>query len=186
MTARRPWALFLLVASSACAARGSAPVGAEAEPHGACVGAVEVVEGLHEVSDPALVQQALGAPGKGQLCEAKAFEVTRPLPVFRVWDASKPPTRLGRWWSFARPAGPREAYRAANEICAEWSALDVATECHLSVGAHVVLGPGQSATRAGGAYTASPTNQLFVPNDTRDPAHPKVFVGDCGSDAPWP
>lgn len=152
----------------------------------ACPGKVEVVEGLKEVDDPALLQQALGEPGKGSLCTGKVFEATKAVTVYRVWNKAKAYTQLGRWWSFSTPRGPVDAYRAANDICPEWSALDVVSECHVKVGAHLVVGPGQSATCEKGGYPASPVNQVFIPNDTKDPANQKLFVEACTAGAPWP
>ena len=155
-------------------------------PSAACVGYVQEQEGLREVPDPELLRQALGFPGKGSLCTARVFEAVRPVTVYRVWNKAKPYTQLGRWWSFAAPKGPVAEYRRDNAICPEWSALDVVSACKLKVGARVVVGPGQSAECKDGTYPASATNQVFVPNDTRDPAKPSVHVEACTEGAPWP
>jgi hypothetical protein len=152
----------------------------------ACPGKVEVADGLQEVSDGTLLEQALGAPGKGSLCTGKVFQVVKPVTVYRVWNKAKAYTQLGRWWSFSTPRGPADDYRRANDICPEWSALDVVSECKLKVGARVVVGPGQSATCEKGALPASATNQVFVPNETKDPANQKVFVEGCTPGAAWP
>ncbi|MEO7331492.1 MAG: hypothetical protein ABI193_23150, partial [Minicystis sp.] len=95
-------------------------------------------------------------------------------------------TKLGRWWSLSAPKGPIESYRTANAICPEWSDLDMVSECTLKVGAHVVVGPGQSATCKAESFPVSSTNQVFVPNETKDPANQKVFVEACTDGAPWP
>lgn len=57
--------------------------------------------------------------------------------------------------------------------------MDAVSECHLRVGAHVALGPGQSARCAGDvSYPACAALQLYVPNDTR--ATPNVlYVENC-------
>lgn len=182
--------LFSLAFAStliACSSTAPPPPPASAPaPANACAGAVEVVDGLREVDDGALLQQALGAPGKGNLCTGKVLEATKAVTVYRVWNKAKPYTQLGRWWSFSTPKGPVDAYRAANAICAEWSDLDVVSECRLKIGAHVVVGPGQSATCAKTSYPPSATNQVFIPNDTRDPANQKVFVEGCSAGAAWP
>jgi hypothetical protein len=150
------------------------------------------VAGLEEVHDEALLMRALGEPGNGKLCTGKVFAAAKPVSVYRVWDGAKTSTQLGSWWSFSKPAGPRETYRSANAICPEGSKLDVFSECHLKVGARVVVGPGQSAECEDSATShkwtvpASAMNQVFIPNETRDPANPKVFVEGCSAGAPWP
>jgi len=184
----RPRAFLLAVCLqtlAACRGETPAPV-APPQPVAPCSGTVEAHDGLAAIEDPALLKQALGEPGKGDLCTGKAFAVTRPLKVYRVWDKAKAGTQLGRWWSFARPAGPVEAYRLANVICPEWSALDIVSECTLKPGSHVVMGPGQSATCAGGPYPASPTNQVFVNNDMRAPGSPRLLVEGCTPGSAWP
>ncbi len=155
-------------------------------PAASCAGVVQAPEGLREVDDAALLKQAVADPGKGGLCAGKVFEAVRPVTVFRVWNRAKVETALGRWWSFAKPQGPVDAYRRANAICPEWSELNYANECHLKVGARVVVGPGQSADCKGTPYDRSATNQVFVPNDTRDANDPKLFVEGCSSGAIWP
>jgi hypothetical protein len=162
------------------------PPAATSPAASACPGTIEARDGLQEVTDEPLLKQALGAPGKGSLCTGKVYEARKAVTVYRVWNKAKAYTQLGRWWSFQRPSGPVEAYRAANAICPEWSALDVVSECRLKAGARIVVGPGQSATCEKGAFPASPTNQVFVPNDTRDPANQKVFVEACTPGAAWP
>ena len=48
------------------------------------------------------------------------------------------------------------------------------------------LGPGQSAACKAESFPVSPTNQVFIPNETKDPANQKVFVENCTDGAPWP
>ncbi|WP_051229239.1 hypothetical protein [Paludibacterium yongneupense] len=153
----------------------------------ACAGHVVVPYGMAEVSNADLLQQAVQAPGKGGLCEGKVLRVQQPLTVYRVWDSASRSSQYGRWWSFAPPAGPVAAYRAENAICPGWSALNTVKQCRLKVGAEIVVGPGQSAQCGGAAsYPASPVNQVFIPNDTRDPANIKLGVADCLDDVAWP
>ena len=139
--------------------------------------------GLVEVNDPALLQSAVGAPGAGGLCRGKVFEVVAPVPVFRVWAAAGVDSAFGRWWSLTEPEGPRDAYRIANGICREWSALDRASRCVLKAGARVVIGPGQSAQCNAGLLAQSAVNQVYVPNDTRKNV---LWVENCTPGAPWP
>lgn len=152
-----------------------------------CVGTIDPPYGLARVTDPVLLASALGKPGAGGLCTGQVFQVTQPLTVYRVWDASRSTSRLGRWWSFEPPAGPVDAYRVKNEICPAWSSLDRVTQCHLKVGAQIAIGPGQSA-RCDDRLTYPPSAeiQVFVPNDTRDAAHAKIDVIECEADVAWP
>jgi hypothetical protein len=161
-------------------------VPASAAQGAACPGKVEAIDGLAPADDDALYKQALGQPGKGSLCTGQVFEVLRPVKVYRVWTKEKSHTKLGRWWSFSRPRGPVSEYRRANAICAEWSDLDVVSECTLKAGARVVVGPGQSALCKAESYPVSETNQVFVPNDTRDPEKQKVLVEGCTEGSPFP
>lgn len=155
------------------------------EPQGpACTGTIEAHAGLAAVDDPELLASAIAKDGEGKLCMGAVYEVTEPVTVYRVWTAAKPYTQIGGWWSFDAPQGPADAYRAANAICPEWSALDMVSRCTVKVGAHLVVGPGQSATCEGGvAYGQSPVNQVFIANDTRID---QVFVEDCTPGEAWP
>lgn len=142
-----------------------------------CAGTIgPVPEGVQQVEDNELVKSAVDATGKGKLCTAKVYEVVVPVKVYRVWNSQKTYTELGKWWSFAKPAGPVDAYRAQNAICPEWSDLDRLSVCELKVGARFAVGPGQSADCASTKYEKSAVNQVFIPNDTREN---KVFVDHC-------
>lgn len=104
--------------------------------------------------------------------------------VYRVWDASKPYTALGGWWSLQIPQGPRDTYRHANEICPTWSALNRLSQYTLKPGTKVALGPGQSAQCSDSLrYPASAVNQVYIPNDAQ---HQQVFVENCQDDGNWP
>src|SRR3954447_17762001 len=50
----------------------------------ACPGKVDTHDGLQEVTDEALLKQALGEPGKGSLCTGKVFQAVKPVTVYRV------------------------------------------------------------------------------------------------------
>jgi hypothetical protein len=186
-------ALLLAVALTGCAAAPIPPAATPcptcppaAKAPAACPGAIEVPAGLKPARDSALYKQAVDEPGAGGLCTAQVFEVTQPVAVYRVWNKAKDYTLLGRWWSFAKPVGPVEAYRKDNAICPEWSQLDVVSTCTLKVGAKIVVGPGQSAGCKDGTYPASATNQVFVPNETKDPAKQVVWVEGCSAGVAWP
>lgn len=151
-----------------------------------CVGTITAPEGFRVIDDAALHGQAVGAPGAGKLCEASTYEVTAPVRVYRVWNSAQTFSADGRWWTLTPPTGTREAYRTANAVCPEWSALDRVRACDLTVGTHVALGTGQSVRCEGGAtFAVSEALQLFVPNDTRA-TPPRLFVEHCTESAPWP
>lgn len=156
------FAVVLLAAwMSGCAVQEPAPA-LEGVDGVACAGAIEApVDALTAVRDDALRARVIGASGQGGLCGAEVFEVTRPMRVYRMWDAARG-TRLGAWWSLERPTGSPEAYRAAFAICPEWSALDAAVACTLQPGARVVIGPGQSVRCAAVEYPRSAVNQMFI------------------------
>lgn len=143
----------------------------------ACAGTIaSLPEGLKEVSDDIVAGSALDESGKGKLCMARIYEVVAPMKVYRVWNSEKSYSEFGQWWSFAKPTGPLEAYRAQNAICPEWSALDRVTVCEIKVGTRIAIGPGQSAKCTTAEYEKSAVNQVFIPNDTREN---KVFVDNC-------
>ena len=153
-------------------------------PRSECVGTIETPPAaLVDTSDPALLGSALGQPGKGALCTAQVFVAEQPVKVYRVWDASKPYTAIGSWWSLTAPTGPRDQYRLDNAICPEWSALDKVSYCSIKVGVKVAIGPGQSAQCANAMLPASANNQVYIPNDTRNNV---VLVEQCSEGADWP
>jgi hypothetical protein len=150
----------------------------------ACTGAIDAPPpAARAVRDEALLREALDLSGKGKLCTGRVYEAVGPVTVYRVWHAARAYTEFGRWWSFSRPSGPVAAYREQNAICAEWSALDVVSECTIKAGARFVVGPGQSARCDGGVvYPKSAVNQVYIPNDTRAG---KVFVEGCRQLGPF-
>jgi hypothetical protein len=177
--------LLALAGCGASAPAGTLPIPPAAAGH--CPGSVHGVAGLREADDPTLLSKAMGEPGHGGLCNGRVFEALLPVVVYRVWSKAPPSTpELGRWWSFRTPVGPVESYRARYAICSEWSSLDTWTECKLKIGAYVVVGPGQSAHCNAVDYAASAENQVFIPNDTRDPTKPTTFVEACTPGQAWP
>ena len=186
---KNKWSLLICVAGmlAGCAQFPSGGGGGPLTETAACTGSINVPYGLVEVTDDSLLKQAVYPAGQGGLCDAKVFKVQQPLTVYRVWDNANQNSQYGRWWSFNPPAGPVPAYRAANAICPEFSALNRVKQCRLKVGAEVVIGPGQSMVcKSDVSYPQSAVNQVFVPNDTRDPGNVKLAVDDCLADASWP
>ncbi|KFB76745.1 MAG: hypothetical protein J5X22_22320 [Candidatus Accumulibacter sp.] len=179
-------ALALLVALSGCANltgdTGSNDRGLDGIP---CVGTVvSTAEGLAESTNSSLLGKAQMPTGKGGVCSAKVFAATAPVVLYRVFDASKPYTKFGVWWSLKRPGNSKVDYRSENAICPEWSNLDRLTHCEIRPGTQVVLGTTQSAICADGSlFAKTAAIQVFVPNDGRDGI---IHVGACAEDSSWP
>lgn len=131
----------------------------------ACIGTVTAPPtGLHEVTNLALQKQAQLESGKGGICAAKVFVTTTPVRIYRVYDASQAHSKFGEWWTFKRPSGTKEAYRAANAICQEWSHLDRVLSCELKVGIEIVVGTTQSAAcNQSVILPKTIENQIFIP-----------------------
>jgi hypothetical protein len=111
---------------------------------------------------------AIGAPGKGSLCEGQVFTAKEPVTVYRVFSASWKTSKLagpaGAYWTLEKPSGTAAQYRTTYEICQEWNDLDMLNECKIEKGAKVILGPGQSATceKSGGSFPGNAANQLVI------------------------
>ena len=151
----------------------------------ACAGSVaSSVEGLAESDNPPLLAKAQMQTGKGGVCSARVFAATAPVVLYRVFDASKPYTKFGGWWSLKRPGNSKAEYRAANAICPEWSNLDRVVSCEIRPGTQVVLGTTQSVACADGSvYSKTAETQVFVANDSRAGI---IHVGACSEEASWP
>jgi len=145
-----------------------------------CVGHVDPPPaGLAASNDPP-PGFAIGAPGKGALCEGKVFTAKEPVTVYRVFSASYATSKLagpaGAYWTLQKPSGKLADYRNNYEICAEWNDLDMLNECHIEVGAQVILGPGQSAAcKDGKEFPKSASNQVLIVKK----ADGTVPVKDC-------
>jgi hypothetical protein len=104
--------------------------------------------------------------------------------LYRVFDADKPYTQWGGWWSLQPPAGSKAQYRADNAICPEWSPLNKVVSCQVQPGSQLVIGTTQSAQCADGSiYPKTAQTQVFVPNDSRAGI---VHVGACSALSDWP
>lgn len=151
----------------------------------ACVGAAPLsVSGLQVVDDQALQDKAQLASGKGGVCDARVFEAVDEVVVYRVYDASKPWSAYGGWWSLERPQGPRAEYAQDNAICPEWSALDQLVTCRIKAGSKVVLGTTQNVTcESGQELTKNANIQVFMANDSRNDV---LQVDSCALRGDWP
>lgn len=150
-----------------------------------CVGAVESgAPGVVEFANAPLMAQAQRPSGGGYLCSAKSFAVTQPVRLYRLIDSTQPYSKLGSFWSFDRPTGTREDYRARFAICKQWSQLDRLIACDVRPGTVIVVGTTQSAD-CDQDFTHSKTaaNQAFVPNDGLAGI---VHTGACVDQGAWP
>lgn len=179
---RSVFACFIATAAVGCGAGEESPI--NPLDGQTCVGVIEMApSGVQPVDDPPLLQDALGKSGDGKLCAGQVYMATQPITVYRVWNSAKTYTEYGRWWSLTQPMGPVDQYRMDNAICPEWSELNQLTVCKIKVGAHFVLGPGQSAQCMAMLYAKSAVNQVYIPNDTRVN---QVYVEGCTSLGTWP
>lgn len=117
------------------------------------------------IEDPALLQQALGEPEQGKLCQGQVYrsKADTRVAIFRAWNSTNPNSQYGQWWAFDQPSGPVAQYRADYEICYQWSPLDKLASCTLKAGTKVVVGTGQSAKCSEYlSYPVSETQQIFI------------------------
>ena len=180
------FALTITAVLTGCAGLpNNAPGGSVGVDGVACVGTPQVpAQGVQASDNPALLAMARLPSDKGGVCEAKVLAVTAPVVLYRVFDADKPYTQWGGWWSLQPPAGTKEQYRADNAICPEWSPLNKVVSCQVRPGSQLVIGTTQSAQCADGSiYPKTAQTQVFVPNDSRAGI---VHVGACSALNDWP
>ena len=137
----------------------------------ACEGATDLppqfVGAFVPAIDPSLLNQALGDPGKGGLCQGQVYITTgvATVKLYRAWNSTNPGSRTGSWWAFYKPAGKVAAYREDYEICYQWSPLDKLVTCDIKPGTKVVVGNGQSASCSAFLnYGVSASQQVYIPN----------------------
>ena len=150
-----------------------------------CVGTIEgAAPGLVEFGSAPLLAQAQRSSGEGYLCSAKSFAVTQPVRLYRLIDSTQPYSKLGGFWSFDRPSGTRDDYRAQFAICKQWSQLDRLIACDVRPGTLIVIGTTQSADCGQGfSYDKTAANQVFVANDGLAGI---VHTGGCVDQGAWP
>ena len=150
-----------------------------------CVGTIEsAAPGLVEFGNAPLQAQAQRPSGGGYLCSAKTFAITQPVRLYRLIDSTQTYSKLGGFWSFDRPTGTRDDYRARFAICKQWSLLDRLMACDVRPGTLIVVGTTQSANCGEGfIYDKTAANQVFVPNDGLAGI---VHTGACIDQGAWP
>lgn len=134
-----------------------------------CIGTTELPDALksqfEKVQDPQLLQQALGEPEKGKLCQGQVYQstATAEVTLYRAWNSTNPYSQFGNWWAFEQPVGKVAQYRSDYEICYQWSPLDKLVSCTLQPGTRVVVGNGQSAYCSEYlSYPVSEKQQVFI------------------------
>lgn len=142
---------------------------AQVEP--SCEGNTELAENLAPhfvaVKDPVLLQQTLGEPEKGKLCQGQVYQSKSDSKVtlYRAWNSTNPNSQFGNWWAFDLPSGKIAQYREDYEICYQWSPLDKMVTCTLKANVNVVVGNGQSAYCSDYlSYPVSAAQQVYVDN----------------------
>lgn len=148
----------------------SAPV-----PAAACIGEnrlpAQVAGSFVEVQDAALLAQAVQPPTKGGLCQAKVYQSTAPVMIYRAWNSTNPGSRIGSWWAFEKASGSVSQYRRDYEICTQYSPLDRLAQCKLKTGSLIVVGTGQSAQCDQYlTYPASASRQIYMPKEAANSA----------------
>jgi hypothetical protein len=117
------------------------------------------------VNDPTLLQEAIGKPEKGKLCQGKVYQ-SKPqtkITVYRAWNSTNPNSQYGQWWAFNKPEGRIAQYRSDYEICYQWSPLDKMVSCTLKAGTKIVVGNGQSASCSEYlSYPVSAKQQIYL------------------------
>ncbi|MEC4088820.1 hypothetical protein [Pseudoalteromonas rubra] len=128
---------------------------------------------LTELKHPNLVplpaqsipENVIAPPGQGGLCNARNYEVSKDLIIWRAWNSTYEGSKFGKWWSLEKPLGGVAQYRAEFNICPKYSPLDMLVRCTLKAGTQVVIGPGQSAQCSNYfTYPQSDTDQLYLAN----------------------
>ncbi|MFT7684225.1 MAG: hypothetical protein ACI935_003753 [Moritella dasanensis] len=138
---------------------------------------VEFSRKFTAVSDPELLEQSIGEPTEGRLCQGQVYVAKHntQIMLFRGWNGSNPASEFGEWWALKSPRGQIAQYRSDYQICYQWSPLDKMTLCSLKAGAKVVIGTGQSATCSSYLnYPSSAKKQVYIANADAD-------LFDCSS-----
>jgi len=150
-----------------------------------CIGSTDLPDDMkgrfERVDDEPLLNQALGEPDKGGLCQGQVYlsKTEVEIPLYRAWNSTNPNSRLGNWWAFDMPAGKVATYRTDYEICYQWSPLDKLETCTLKPGTRVVVGTGQSAQCSQYlSYPVSKAQQIFIDDAAEALADCRSYDGE--------
>ncbi|OUS11381.1 hypothetical protein A9Q89_09050 [Gammaproteobacteria bacterium 53_120_T64] len=133
------------------------------------------------IEDAHLLNQALGSPNKGKLCQGQVYKSKEDtqIIIYRAWNSTNPNSKFGAWWAFQEPSGDIAKYRSDYEICYQWSPLDTLVSCTLKPGTKVVVGTGQSAEcSAYLTYPASIKQQIYIDEASVSLSNCTTFNGE--------
>lgn len=167
-------------AASTPAPAATAPAAADTCP-GSTSLPPELAASFQPVQNAALLAKTLGAAGKGGLCQGQVYQskAATTVTLYRAFNSTNPGSQMGNWWSFQQPQGRISEYRRMDEICYQWSPLDMLVQCSLPAGTQVVVGTGQSAVCSQYlTYPASSTQQVYVADASTALARCTVSYGE--------
>lgn len=163
----------------------AADVAQQSEVAFECEGSVELPAHLAgqfvKVEDSALLNESLGEPEKGKLCQGQTYQSKKGAQVVlhRAWNSTNPYSKMGKWWAFDQPTGKVAQYREDYEICYQWSPLDKLVSCTLEEGTTVVVGNGQSAMCSEYlTYPTSETQQVYISESSATLSNCTVLDGE--------
>ncbi|MEJ2682474.1 MAG: hypothetical protein P8144_13670, partial [Gammaproteobacteria bacterium] len=93
----------------------------------ACLGTVTIApqfaDHFSSIEDESLLNQALGEPNAGKLCQGRVYQskADSHVVIYRAWNSTNPNSEKGQWWAFYKPKGLVSQYRSDYEICYQWS-----------------------------------------------------------------
>jgi len=149
-----------------------------------CEGSTElpnhIASKFEQIEDAVLLDEALGTPEKGKLCQGQAYisKESSDIIIFRAWNSTNENSKFGKWWAFSKPTGSVSTYRSQYEICYQWSPLDKLVSCTLIPNTKVVVGNGQSAKCSDYlTYGVSDTQQIYIEDASSSLTNCRVFDG---------
>jgi hypothetical protein len=133
------------------------------------------------IEDKNLLNEALGRPDKGKLCQGKVYKSKEnsQITIYRAWNSTNPNSKFGKWWAFKEPTGKISTYRSDYEICYQWSPIDNLVSCTLKPETKVVVGTGQSAECSGYlTYQVSDKQQIYINDASKSLTDCRIFNGE--------
>lgn len=83
--------------------------------------------------------------------------------VYRVYDATKPWSMMGRWWVFEKPEGSKDEFRSNNAVCDEWSDLSHVVQATIKKDAIFFIGSTKRVECKDTTYGDTEYLQVFIP-----------------------